>query len=82
MTETVDRARTVADQVLAPSAEATDRAAAVPAGHLAALAEAGLFGLYGPASHSGLGSYPADARAVHRVLGGACGATYFVWAQH
>lgn len=39
--------------------------------------EADLFGLYGPEP-----SAPAEARHVHRVLGAACGATYFVWAQH
>jgi len=78
----VDRARRLADEVLAPTAEATDQADAVPAGHLALLAEAGLFGIYGPTAHGGSGLAGPQARQVHRVLGGACGVTYFVWAQH
>ncbi len=78
----VERARRVGAEVLAPVAQATDQADAVPAHHIAALADAGLFGIYGPASHGGSAVAGPVARAVHRALGGACGATYFVWAQH
>lgn len=71
----VDQVAEVAEQVLWPTAQETDRAARVPAGHLGALAGAGAFGVI--ESCTG-----AERRQVHRVLGGACGATYFVWAQH
>jgi alkylation response protein AidB-like acyl-CoA dehydrogenase len=71
----------VAQQVLAPAAEDTDRAQVVPQANLDALAQAGLFGL---ACASG-GDPPASTatvREIQRALAGACGATYFVWAQH
>lgn len=67
----------MAGTVLAPAAAATDRADEVPRGHLDALAQAGLFGLFGPAP-ADLGAF----RAVSEVLAGACGVTYFVWVQH
>lgn len=70
----VAAARRVAADVLAPAAEGVDRADRVPAGHLLALAEAGLFDLTGLS--------PPAARLVFEALAGACGATFFVWAQH
>lgn len=63
--------------MLAPAAEATDRAAVVPRSHLEALAGAGLMGLYRPP-----GASPAVVREVYEVLAGACGVTFFVWVQH
>jgi alkylation response protein AidB-like acyl-CoA dehydrogenase len=63
--------------VLAPAAEATDRAAAVPRSHLEALAGAGLMGLYRPPAAA-----PAVVSEVYEVLAGACGVTFFVWVQH
>lgn len=74
----VAAARRVAAEVLAPRAEDTDQAAAVPRDNLEALARAGLFGLAEPAA----GVPPATMRSVQEALAGACGATYFVWAQH
>ncbi len=65
----------VAERLLFPTAQETDRGERVPEGHLRELAEAGAFGVN--ASCSG-----AEKRQIHRVLGGACGASYFVWAQH
>jgi len=67
----------VADEVLAPAAEATDQAAVVPRSHLEALAGAGLMGLYRPPGAPG-----AVVREVYEVLAGACGVTFFVWVQH
>lgn len=58
-----------------PTAEETDRAERVPEGHLRALAGAGAFGILQSLE-------PVERREVHRILGGACGATSFVWAQH
>lgn len=63
-------ARAVAEEVLGPAAEQTDQAEIVPRSHLDALADAGLFDLRG------------DVRPVFEILAGACGATFFVWAQH
>lgn len=63
--------------MLAPAAEATDRAAVVPRSHLEALAGAGLMGLYRPP-----GASATVVREVYEVLAGACGVTFFVWVQH
>jgi hypothetical protein len=68
----LDAVRDHAAAVLAPSAEAVD-ASVVTRGRLAGL----------PAWTYALDTVPAaTSRAVHEVLAGACGATYFVWAQH
>jgi alkylation response protein AidB-like acyl-CoA dehydrogenase len=77
----VQAARTVAATTLAPRAEETDRADRVPVENLDALADAGLFGLAGPQPGDG-STPPAVVRAVHEALAAACGATFFVWAQH
>lgn len=71
----VDQVAEVAEQVLFRSAQDTDQAERVPYGHLRALAAAGAFGISASCTD-------AERRQVHRHLGGACGATYFVWAQH
>jgi alkylation response protein AidB-like acyl-CoA dehydrogenase len=80
--DAVADARRVADDVLFPSAQDVDRSDGIPARNLAALADAGLFGLTGPLSHGGL---DLDARAARRAMaavGSGCGATFFVWVQH
>ena len=78
-----DRARRVADDVLFPRAQDVDRGPLVPAGNLAALRDAGLFGLQGPADvPGGLGGDHVAARPVFEAVAGGCGATAFVWAQH
>lgn len=67
----------MAVELLAPAAEATDRAALVPRAHLEALAGTGLMGLYRPpAAPAGV------VREVYETLAGACGVTFFVWVQH
>jgi alkylation response protein AidB-like acyl-CoA dehydrogenase len=76
------RALALADGLLAPAAERTDRSAVLPVTHLEALARAGLFGLVAPAEAGGADVDPPTLRAVQRLLAGGCGATSFVWAQH
>ena len=78
----VQRAAAVADTVLFPTAQDVDRCGRVPAGSLEALAEAGLFGIVGPRSHGGVDLAPGAARRAMAAIGGGCGATFFVWAQH
>ena len=78
----LDAARDLADRLLAPNAESVDASQLVPASHLAALADAGLFGLVGPASHGGLDADPQQMRRALATIAGGCGATFFVWAQH
>ncbi len=75
-------ARRIADEVLFPSALATDAADAVPAGNLDRLAAAGLYGVAGPAVAGGLGLDGAKFAAVVEALAGGCLATTFVWVQH
>lgn len=75
MGRVVEQVGVVAEELLFPRAQEVDRAERVPGEHLRALAEAGAFGV-------NVSCATAEQRQVHRVLGGACGATYFVWAQH
>jgi alkylation response protein AidB-like acyl-CoA dehydrogenase len=78
----VKTAQSVAASSLFPRAQDTDRAERVPQQNLRALADAGLFGLARP-QPDGHPSVPRPVvRAVHEALAGACGATFFVWAQH
>lgn len=77
----VARARALADELLRPTAEQVD-ATVVPRSHVDAWSRAGLLGLAGPRSHGGGGASPAVVRDVTEVLAGACGATWFVTAQH
>ncbi len=78
----VAAARRLADDLLRPAAEATDRAVVVPRGHLDALADAGLCGLVGPVSSGGHAAPASTTRQVYEALAGACGVSFFVWVQH
>jgi hypothetical protein len=69
-------ARRVAEEVLAPAAEATDSGAPTLAANLDALAAAGLYGL-------GAGDAPfADVCVAIELVAEACLTTAFVWTQH
>jgi alkylation response protein AidB-like acyl-CoA dehydrogenase len=72
----------VADEVLFPSAQDVDRSDRIPVRNLAALADAGLYGLVGPLSHGGLDLDARSARRAMAAVGSGCGATFFVWVQH
>jgi alkylation response protein AidB-like acyl-CoA dehydrogenase len=72
----------IADEALFPDAQDVDRADIVPRGRFDVLAEAGLFGLAGPAEHGHLDLQPRPARRVIATIGGGCGATFFSWVQH
>ncbi|HEY7761878.1 MAG TPA: acyl-CoA dehydrogenase family protein [Actinomycetota bacterium] len=79
----LERAIAVADDVLFPRAQETDRARSVPSENLQALRSSGLLGLHGPIDvPGGLGADHAAARPVLEAVAGGCGATSFVWAQH
>jgi alkylation response protein AidB-like acyl-CoA dehydrogenase len=75
-------ARRLADEVLWPASGAVDAAPAIPAGHLEALAGAGLYGVLAPKELGGLGVAPGDLPEVIEVLASGCLATAFVWIQH
>ena len=72
----------IADEQLFPDAQDIDRADIVPRSRFDVLAEAGLFGLAGPADLGYLDLQPRQARRVIASIGGGCGATFFSWVQH
>jgi hypothetical protein len=78
----VSTAATLADEVLFPNAVAIDRAALVPVEHLDRVADAGLYGLWGPVGAGGLDADPAVAGRVAETLAGGSLAVTFVWIQH
>jgi alkylation response protein AidB-like acyl-CoA dehydrogenase len=75
-------AEDLAERLLFPAALEADVANQVPRGHLDALAEAGLYGLVGPAEYGGLGADVPTFCSVVEVLAGGCLSTTFVWIQH
>jgi alkylation response protein AidB-like acyl-CoA dehydrogenase len=79
--EALRRATQVAEEILFPAAMSVDAADRIPAGHLEALASAGLYGLAGPTSAGGGLDGAAFARVIE-VMSGGCLATTFVWLQH
>jgi len=78
----IERAQSVADQVLFPAAQDVDRGLRRPDDGLRALADAGLFGIAGPDPSGGADLGPVEARRVIAAVGSGCGATFFVWVQH
>jgi alkylation response protein AidB-like acyl-CoA dehydrogenase len=76
-------AQHIADTVLEPRAEATDRAAPEPpADNLRVLAEAGLLGITTPREFGGLGCSGVFLRAFTETITAACGTTWFLLTQH
>ncbi|MEJ2884970.1 acyl-CoA dehydrogenase family protein [Actinomycetospora aeridis] len=76
MGDVLDRARAVADDVLAPAADEVDRTSTIPEGHLRALADAGLYGM------ATADVAFEDFVGVVEILAGACLTTTFTWMQH
>ena len=81
-TDVVATAKRLADEVLFPAAVETDRAETVPVELLDALADAGLYGLSGPASAGGLEADFPTVCAVVEALASGCLTTTFAWVQH
>jgi len=82
MHQAVARARRIADDVLFPTALATDAADLVPTANLDLLAAEGLYGMAGPIEGGGLGLDVPTANEVVETLAGGCLSTTFVWIQH
>ena len=78
----VSTAQRLADETLFPAALATDASETLPVALLDALADAGLYGLTGPASDGGLDADFPTACAVVEALASGCLTTTFVWVQH
>jgi alkylation response protein AidB-like acyl-CoA dehydrogenase len=80
--EVVATAERLADDVLFPAALATDASDTVPLEILNALADAGLYGLAGPAAAGGSDVDFLTVCAVVEALASGCLTTAFVWVQH
>ncbi|GAA4397168.1 acyl-CoA dehydrogenase family protein [Tsukamurella soli] len=75
MTSLLAAAIEITDTVLAPQAATVDATGVIPAGHFAALADAGLYGI-------ACSDQAGSAADVAETLVSGCRATGFVWAQH
>ena len=80
--ELLNRAKEIAETVLAPSAQSVDTSGEPPAANLRALADAGLVGVTTPTEWGGQGAGGAFLRAYTETLTAACGTTWFVLTQH
>jgi hypothetical protein len=78
----LQRAEELAETLLFPSALAVDTADRIPDGHLAALAQAGLYGAAAPADAGGAGFDRLSFWRVVEALASGCLATTFTWIQH
>lgn len=77
----VVRAQALADDVLFPAALGTDAADLVPSSVLDAVADAGLYGVFAPASVGGLDA-GGDLPDVVEAVASGCLTTALVWVQH
>ncbi|MEO7980042.1 MAG: acyl-CoA dehydrogenase family protein, partial [Sporichthyaceae bacterium] len=71
-----------ADRLLRPAASDVDRTGALSAGHLDAVAAAGLYGVAGPVDVGGAGADRGTVHQVTELLAAACLSTAFVLVQH
>lgn len=78
----IEAAERIADAVLFSAALEVDASDRVPLRNLEMLAEAGLFGVAGPADAGGLNLDIGSVGQVIEALAGGCMATTFVWIQH
>jgi alkylation response protein AidB-like acyl-CoA dehydrogenase len=72
----------LAEELLFPTAMATDAGDHVPRSHLDRIAEAGLYGLYGPTWAGGLAAEESVGRRAMEIMAGGCLTTTFVWMPH
>lgn len=82
MTEMLQKALKVADEVLLPAASEVDRTGRIPDSHFQRLAEDGFFGLVAPVEFGGPGGDFAGFLQVIETLASACLTTTFTWLQH
>jgi alkylation response protein AidB-like acyl-CoA dehydrogenase len=76
-------ARDISDGFLFPGALEVDASDIVPIDRLDRLADAGFYGLAGPADAGGMGlDDPRKAFEIIEILASGCLTTTFVWIQH
>ena len=78
----LNRAKEIADTVLAPRALETDLSDDVPVDNVRRLADAGLLGLSTPERYGGFGAPGNVLRSYTEIIAAACGTTTFVQGQH
>jgi alkylation response protein AidB-like acyl-CoA dehydrogenase len=78
----VERAHTIAEEVLFPAALDVDAQAIIPSGHFDLLAAQGFYGLAGDPARGGIEvDFPSFVRILETLSGG-CLTTTFTWIQH
>jgi alkylation response protein AidB-like acyl-CoA dehydrogenase len=78
----VERAHTIAEEVLFPAALEVDAQGAIPGSHFDLLAAQGFYGLAGDPQRGGVEvDFPSFVRILETLSGG-CLATTFTWVQH
>lgn len=82
MNEPVAAAADIAEHVLLPAALETDRADLLPRANLDALADAGLYGMFGPVESGGWAADLDTACAIVEHVASGCLTTALVWMQH
>ena len=80
--ELLRRAQHIADTVLEPRAQQTDRSPEPPRENIHVLAEAGLVALTTPREYGGHAASGACMRAFTEIMTAACGTTWFTLTQH
>ncbi|HEX3791904.1 MAG TPA: acyl-CoA dehydrogenase family protein [Pseudonocardiaceae bacterium] len=82
MTDLLQKAIKIADEVLLPAADEVDRTGRIPEGHFHRLAEDGFYGLVAPTELGGQGVEFPHFLQIIETLAGACLTTAFTWLQH
>jgi alkylation response protein AidB-like acyl-CoA dehydrogenase len=78
----LERAHTIAEEVLFPAALVVDAQGAIPSSHFDLLATQGFYGLAGEVEHGGIKvDFPALV-GILETLAGGCLTTTFTWIQH
>lgn len=78
----VERARTIAEEVLFPAALDVDAQGAIPSSHFDLLATQGFYGLAGDPERGGIEvDFPSFVKILETLSGG-CITTTFTWFQH
>lgn len=78
----LERAHTIAEQVLFPAALEVDAQGLIPRSHFDLLAEGGFYGLAGGPEHSGIEVSLPSLVGIFETLSSGCLTTTFTWMQH
>ncbi|MGH3670647.1 MAG: acyl-CoA dehydrogenase family protein, partial [Pseudonocardiaceae bacterium] len=78
----LDRAHTIAEDVLFPAALDVDARGVIPGSHFDLLAEQGFYGLAGSAERGGADIDFPTLTGILETLAGGCLTTTFTWIQH